>query len=646
VTTSPPAIKTVLVVEDERVVAKDLQRTLVRLGYRVPLTVASAEDAVRAVANECPDIVLMDIRIRGDIDGIETARLLKKRFDVPVIYLTAYADSETVARAKSTEPLGYLLKPVKLDELRSTVEVALHKHEMERRLRERERWFSTTLRSIGDAVVSTDATGKVTFMNPVAETLTGWTTTEARGRHVSEVVQLVDEATQQKLENPISSALKSGRIIHVDGSLVAREGHQRAIADSAAPIIDDDGSTVGAVIVFRDVSEQRKVQHDLELTDRLASLGTMVASVAHEINNPLTLVMGGIGIALDELKRRKRELGSPKWLDELCTTLSQAEFGSEQIRNIVADLRTLSRPSASGTAVDIRRTLNWAIEAASHELRGRVKVTTSYAKVPRVNADETRLGQVFVNLLVNAAQAMSTASRDTAELKLTTSMDAEGRVVVEIADNGPGIPSELLEKIFDPFFTTKKNSGGTGLGLSICRGLVTSLGGTITVKSTVGSGTTFRITLGAFADDESAAPSIPPPSAPASATVLVIDDEPMILKLAQRVLGVRHNVVLAQGARAALEVLDGDVNFDVILCDVLMPGFSGVDLHEQILLRYPALAPRVVFVSASAFTPRSADFLASVPNRCLSKPFERGELEQVVLDVIREQGVGASPGRS
>jgi PAS domain S-box-containing protein len=638
VTTPPPAQKTVLVVEDERVVAKDLQRTLTRLGYRVPLTVASAEDAVRSVALECPDIVLMDVRIRGELDGIETARILKNRFDVPVIYLTAYADAETVRRAKSTEPLGYLLKPVKLDELRSTVEVALHKHEMDRRLRERERWFSTTLRSIGDAVVSTDASGRVTFMNPVAETLTGWSTTEARGRHVSEVVNLVDEKTQKKLDDPITTALKSGRIMHVDGSLVAREGHQRAIADSAAPIVDDDGSTVGAVIVFRDVSEQRKVQHDLELTDRLASLGTMVASVAHEINNPLTLVLGGLGIALDELKRRKGELGSPAWLDELCATLSQAEYGSEQIRNIVADLRTLSRPAASGSAVDVRRALNWAIEAAAHELRGRVKVTTAFGKTPWVHADETRLGQVFVNLLVNAAQAMSSRPRESAELKLTTSTGTDGQVFVEIADNGTGIPAELLEKIFDPFFTTKKETGGTGLGLSICRGIVTSLGGTLTLESTVGVGTTFRVGLVAEPDDGRVAPSTPPQSVFTPATVLVIDDEPMILKLAQRVLGGLHKVVLAEGAQAALDLLDTGEDFDVVLCDVLMPGFSGVDLHEQILLRHPELASRVVFVSASAFTPRSADFLASVPNRCLSKPFERGELEQAVLDVLREQG--------
>jgi two-component system cell cycle sensor histidine kinase/response regulator CckA len=636
------AERTVLVVEDERVVAKDLQQTLVQLGYRVPVTVASAEDALRAAARECPDLVLMDIRIRGDLDGIETAKILKRRFDVPVVYLTAYADSETVARAKATEPHGYLLKPVKLEELRSTVEVALHKHEMERRLRDRERWFATTLRSIGDAVISTDAGGRITFMNPVAESLTGWSTTEARGRRASDIVRLVDESTKEVLEDPISSALRSGRIIHVDGSLVAREGHARSIADSAAPIVDDDGTTVGAVIVFRDVSEQRKAQHDLELTDRLASLGTMVASVAHEINNPLTLVLGGIGIALAELKKRTAELGSPAWLADVCATLAQAEFGSEQIRNIVGDLRTIAQPNPEeGATVELRRVLEWAIDAAAHELRRRVKVTTTtcFGNIPRVKGNETRLGQIFVNLIVNAAQAMAGGPYEANEIKVSTFVDANGRVVTEIADTGPGIPEDLVEKIFEPFFTTKKETGGTGLGLSICRGIVASLGGTITVRSNVGKGTTFRVALEAAGDAEKPSHEPPPPDAPAQASVLVVDDEAMILKLANRVLGERHRVVLAQGAAAALEVLERGDRFDVIVCDVLMPGLSGVDFYEQILLRYPGQAPRVLFVSASAFTPRSSEFLASVANRQLSKPFDRGQLEQAVLDVIAQHGV-------
>jgi two-component system cell cycle sensor histidine kinase/response regulator CckA len=630
--------KTVLVVEDERVVARDLQRILERLGYRVPVTVASADDAILAATKECPDLVLMDIRIKGGIDGIETAQILKNRFDVPVVYLTAYADAETVARAKATEPFGYLIKPVNADELRGTVEVALYRHKMERRLRERERWFSTTLKSIGDAVVSTDSLGRVTFMNPVAETLTGWSTTEARGRPVTEIVRVVDHATRARLEDPISTAIESGRLVQMDGSLVAREGFERAIEESAAPIVGDGGSTVGAVIVFRDVGQQKKVQHQLELSERLASLGTMVASVAHEINNPLTLIIGNLHIALDELKKRRGELGEPKWLDDVCATVTQAEYGASQVSNIVADLKSLSRPTAGpGGAVDLQRVLRWAIDASAHEHGGRTRVQTTFGKVPSVKGDETRLGQVFVNLLVNAAQAMASTREDANEIRVTTSVDSGGLVVTEITDTGRGIPPDDIEKIFEPFFTTKRDHGGTGLGLSICRGIVASLGGSITVKSAIGFGTTFRVAL-PKAEDEHEVAAAEPASMGPPARVLVVDDEPMILRLAQRVLGDHHTVTLAEGARPALEALERGERFDVILCDVLMTDLSGVDFHEQVLLRFPSEAARIVFVSASAFTARSTDFLGSVPNKRLEKPFQRGELRQIVADVVREQG--------
>jgi two-component system cell cycle sensor histidine kinase/response regulator CckA len=247
--------KYILVVEDELVVAKDLQRTLSSLGYNVPTTAASAEDALRMASKRCPDVVLMDIRIRGELDGIETASIFRSRFDVPVIFLTAYADAETVARAKAAEPHGYLLKPVKKEDLRSAVEIALYKHVMERRLRERERWFATTIRSIGDAVIATDAAGQITFMNPVAELLSGWRMEDAKGRSLADILQLVDEFTKKAIENPIARALREGRVVNVEGVAVSREGHQRTIADSAAPIRNDSGDIMGAVFVFRDVSD-------------------------------------------------------------------------------------------------------------------------------------------------------------------------------------------------------------------------------------------------------------------------------------------------------------------------------------------------------------------------------------------------------
>ncbi|HSY38506.1 MAG TPA: response regulator, partial [Polyangia bacterium] len=241
--TSPS--KTILVVEDERVVARDIQRSLVDLGYQVPATASSAEQAIRLASERCPDLVLMDIRIKGERDGIEAATILRKRFDVPIVYLTAYADEATVERAKLTQPFGYLMKPVKTYELRSAVEIALFKHEMDKQLRDRERWLATTMRSIGDAIISTDAAGRINYMNPVAEALTGWSAEQAFGRMSEEVLRLErDDRGRTPMANPLQVVLDEGRPLNVDGILVHAAGPDCFISDSARPILGDGGSVL------------------------------------------------------------------------------------------------------------------------------------------------------------------------------------------------------------------------------------------------------------------------------------------------------------------------------------------------------------------------------------------------------------------
>ncbi|HET6336855.1 MAG TPA: ATP-binding protein, partial [Polyangiales bacterium] len=480
----------VLVVEDERVVAKDLQRTLTNLGYEVPITVATADDAIRAASERCPDLVLMDIRIKGARDGIETAEILKSQFDVPVVYLTAYADQQTVARAKLTEPHAYLLKPVKVDELRTAVEIAIYKHEMERRHRERERWFATTLRSIGDAVISTDAEGCITLMNPMAESMTGFQTSEVRGKRLSEIMRLIDETTQEVVEDPVAQVLRAGKVMHVRGAIVARAGEQRIIADSAAPILDEAGKLLGVVVVFRDVSESRRLERRLEFAERLASLGTLAAGVAHELNNPLSFVVANVDFALKELKRAEPQLASLPWLDDVLHALAEAQIGVDRVTQIVSELRSFARPATVPFGrIDVNRLLSSSLDMVAHQL-GRVRVTTTYNTIPAVLANETRLGQVFMNLLVNAGQAV-TAGGAIGEIYIRTGVTDDGQIVIEVRDDGCGMAPDVLKRIFDPFFTTKEPGRGTGLGLAVCHGVVTSLGGDIEVKSKVGEGTQF-----------------------------------------------------------------------------------------------------------------------------------------------------------
>ncbi|HKP64620.1 MAG TPA: response regulator [Polyangiales bacterium] len=630
--------RNVLVVEDERVVAKDLQRTLTNLGYEVPVTVATADDAIRAAAERCPDLVLMDIRIKGARDGIETAEILKSRFDVPVVYLTAYADQQTVSRAKLTEPHAYLLKPVKVDELRTAVEIAIYKHEMERRQRERERWFATTLRSIGDAVISTDAEGCITLMNPMAETMTGWRTADVRGKRLSDILKLVDESTSEAVEDPVAQVLRAGKVLHVRGALVARTGHEHIIADSAAPIFDEAGKLLGVVVVFRDVSESRRLQRRLEFAERLASLGTLAAGVAHEINNPLSFVVANVDFALNELKRAQPQLRGLPWLDEVVRALGEAQVGAGRVSQIVSELRAFARPAnVPFGRVDVNRVLASALDMAASELRS-VRLSTDYAELPPVIANETRLSQVFFNLLINAAQAIA-AKGGQGDVHVSSRVFEAGQVVVEIRDTGTGISSEIRKRIFDPFFTTKAPGSGTGLGLAVCHGIVTSLGGEIDLQSQVGEGTTFRVLLPAAPPEMVAPPPpVPEPTGSLPARVLVVDDEPMVRNTLARMLSKEYTISVASDAQEALTMISRGERFDLILSDVSMAGMSGMDLHDALAQRHADQAQRMVFLSGGAFTGESIDFLRQMAHRHLEKPFALSQLRELIRDQLDKLG--------
>jgi PAS domain S-box-containing protein len=260
----------ILVVEDEQIVAAGLCKRLASLGYEVPGTAAAGEEAVRLAEELRPNLVLMDIRLEGAMDGVEAAALIRSRFRIPVIYLTAYSNAEVLDRAKLTEPHGYVLKPFDERELHVVVEMALYKHRAEEALHQRERWLSAVLTSIGDAVVTTDDAGRVTWMSPRAEGLTGWATAEAKGKDVEQVFQIVHEGTRQAVEAPLYKAMREGVIAPLanDTVLVARDKTERPIDDCAAPITDAGGATLGGVMVFRDVTARKLAEEALRLRDR------------------------------------------------------------------------------------------------------------------------------------------------------------------------------------------------------------------------------------------------------------------------------------------------------------------------------------------------------------------------------------------
>jgi len=644
--------KTILVVEDERVVAKELQRSLSSLGYRVPETAASADEAIRLASLTCPDLVLMDIQIKGDKDGIQAAEILRAAFDVPVIFLTAYADEATLARAKIAGPHGYLVKPVKDADLLGAIEVVLYKNELERRLRDRERWFSTTLRAIGDAVIATDTAGKVTFMNRAAELITGRREDQAVGRSVAEIFSVVDEQTRELLGNPIELALEGGKVSPLPGGVaLASAAGEPPIDGLASPIIDDQGRLLGAVLVFRDVGEQRRLHQQVAMADRLSALGTLTSGIAHEINNPLTVVIGNAAYLADVIASMHLDVKTPgagpaeilervvEPFAEMTEALAGIEDGADRVRRIVADLQVFSRPQEEARGrIDLRRILEWAVRMTTAQLRPRAQLTMELGAHPPVEASEVRLGQVFVNLLVNAAHAIGEGHPERNEVHVSTSTDGAGRAVVSIRDTGSGMSPEVIKRVFEPFFTTKPVGQGSGLGLSICHGIVTSFGGEITVESKVGGGSTFRVLLPATraAEASSPAPVVAASSGPRG-RILAIDDEPEVVEVIRRTLEGDHEIVTLVEAREALTVLRESRGFDLVLCDLLMPGLTGMDLHELVRELDPALAERFVFLTGGAFTLRAMKFLDSVSNPCLVKPFSPAALRAFIHNFLRTQ---------
>lgn len=629
----------ILIVEDEGIVAADIQDCLEDCGFEVTAVASSADDAIREASRACPDLVLMDIRIQGARDGIETAGLLRHRFGVPVIYLTAHGDRDTIERAKQTEPMAFLLKPFKQAELENAVEIALYRAQKEKKLREWERWFVGVMGSVGEAVVSADAHGRVTFLNPAAERLTGFSWQEAFGQPIADVVRMFDEHSGGSLESSIVQSLRTKQASALTSAvLLSKHGDRRFVSDSALPV-GDESALLGAVTVLRDQSEPRKIRQRLELGDRLASLGAMAASVAHEINNPLTAVIGNIDLAATELEELAAtgfdaSQASREGLGRANAALRDARLSAGRMAHLVTDLRAFARPAESRSGViDVHSVLRWALDITAHEMHGRARVCRDFGEVPLIAADETRLGQVLVNLLVNAAQAITPGAAERNEVRVSTRTAPDGAAVIEVQDPGCGMDREVLANIFEPFFTTKPAGTGSGLGLSISHGIVKSLGGKIEVDSESGKGSTFRVVLPP-AGNALETPLVKGPNGHPGGRprVLVIDDELMIRRIIERGLHFTHDVVsVASGMEAARLLADGR-EFDVILCDVAMPGMSGAEFYEYLSAHHPDARDRVVLLSGGILTDALAEFVQSMKRPCLSKPFTIAELRRVILE--------------
>jgi PAS domain S-box-containing protein len=475
----------------------------------------------------------------------------------------------------------------------------------------------------------------------------------ARALGVERVEELYARPISAILEPAEGEALRARERFVLDGGQLApkiytarrRDGTTVQLESCSGPC-DFEGEPA-VITMARDVSARKALEAQLLQADRLAAIGTMAAGVAHEINNPLAYLM----LNLDWIARKLPEgARDPASVEALIELLHEAHRGAERVASIVRELRAFSRADGeTRKRVDLAAVVRSAIKMAGHEIRHRGLVTTSFQPAGAVWANESRLEQVLLNLLLNAAHAMPESRLASNEIRVRVRPEGRDGVVLEVSDNGEGIPQEILARIFDPFFTTKPRGSGMGLGLSICHGIVTGLGGRITVKSSPTDGTTFRVTLPTTdqkdTEVEPAASAAPASQAPTRAKVLVVDDEIPIANTLRELLGANHDVTAATSVRDAMAAIEASESndpesqrdFDVIFCDLMMPGKSGMELYEDLLHSAPALAKRVVFMTGGAFTARAAEFLTAVGNRRIEKPFSLGLIERIVREMAASQ---------
>ncbi|GAC1536692.1 MAG: hypothetical protein NVS2B9_02560 [Myxococcales bacterium] len=527
-------------------------------------------------------------------------------------------------------PVRYSAREKELLQFVSTqVANAIERKQAEQSLRASEQRFRALIESTTDGIFLLAADGAILYSSPSGAQMLGLSAGETPGSLLGhlhpEDVPVVRRTLEGVARTPGEPLQAQARVRRRDGTSV--------VVDGVFTNLLDDPAVRGIVLNVRDISERKQMEAKLMMADRMVSVGTLAAGVAHEINNPLAYVLANLSFlsnALPPLMQGKDP--------DVIEALREAHDGAGRVRNIVRDLKTFSRADEVHDApVDLHRVLDAAANMAWNEIRHRARLVKDYApQLGLVLGNESRLGQVFLNLIINAAQAIPEGAADRNEIRVTTRAVGD-RVLVDVRDTGPGISAEVRGRLFDPFFTTKPVGVGTGLGLFICQNIVRSLGGEISVESEPGMGAVFRVSLPRSLEERVPSPARPPAVAAAQgARVLVVDDETLIGAALRRGL-TGHEVISESSAVAALARLRRGERFDLILCDVMMPEMTGARFHELLLAEFPPLAAQVVFMTGGAFTPQARDFFDRVPNQRMEKPLDLHNIRALIQQRLQDR---------
>ena len=642
-----PASAKILIVEDEGLIARDLESRVRKAGYQVAGVVDTGEAAIQKVAESNPDLILMDIFLRGRLDGIETARQVRTNHDLPIIYLTAHTDRETLNRAKTTEPFGYLAKPIGQASLPTSIEVALYKHKVDRELRRQRAWLRTALRTMTDAVIVADNFGRVQYINPAAESLTRWSTSEVLDQPVVNVLKLLDSPSGQVVDDLLPGfMLDTNPSAFPAGLLLVTRDHERIAVEGEVAPSTDEGAPLGAVITFRDVTLKQREEQEVRHDHKMQAVGRLAAGVAHDFNNLLTVILGHASLLLggeSNLDGRVRHA-----LDEIRRAGTTA---ADVTRQLLAFSRNHSpQPEPVNLTSLIQENEELFRRSIPAGIRFEVQ---SSADLNSVYADRGQIAQILLNLIINAGEAMPAGGSltvTTENVEIADSDDpsakAEEYVALTVTDTGIGMEPSVADHIFEPFFTTKRAGHGTGLGLAIVHSIVKDIGGVISVESEPGQGTTFRAFL-PVAEDAPVRPAQDARSASKAGdrpkTVLLADDNEDVRSVMRQFLESHgyHVLEAADGVQALSIAIEDRGRIDVLVTDVVMPKMDGFRLAHQLTQLRPEL--KTIFVSGYSGGVEQEDKALPIGGRILHKPFVHRDLLAQVEQLVGGSAAAPTP---
>ncbi|CAN5925729.1 hypothetical protein BH11MYX4_BH11MYX4_43680 [soil metagenome] len=642
-----------LLVEDSDDDAELVLRELKRCGFEVSVCRVQTAEALRSALREPFDLVLCDYTM-PTLDAPAALRLVRSSSaDIPFIVVSGTVGEDAAVEVMRGGANDYLLKgnlarlgPAVTRELRDG-RARADRRRAEVARQQAEASFRLMIESSPDLVVVLRA-GRVVYANPKAVERLGYADAAAIAGEPAAAIVLEDDARAARASSetvPPPARPESDRPTPVEQRWKRRDGTVITVEVVRGPVVFE--GEPAKLLMARDLTERNQIAAAMIEMDRMAAIGILAAGVGHEINNPLAYVLANLEFVTGELEMLIGELPdeAATRLADRITDLSQAladtNHGAERVRAIVQDLRTFSRGDDDDLrSIDVRQILDSSLRMAAVTLRQRASIVKDYDDVPCVVASESRLGQVFLNLVVNAAQALPEANPSDNRIELTTRLEGE-MVVVTIADTGSGIPQDVLPRIFEPFFTTKPVGQGTGLGLSICRRIIVQLGGEIHVTSEPGVGTRFVVSIPRAQSLSLPVPRTLPVRSSRRARILCIDDEPALGLALRRALVSEHDVVLLTNAVEALDQVKAGECFDLLLCDLLMPGMNGMDFHSELQAFAPDLAKRIVFLTGGATTPRAREFFETVPNARLDKPIGLDELRTAIATMLDSPAAAA-----